>query len=140
MTINFDELTKNRFGLLFDLRKAFKPQKTFNGYIRISSTGKCPLFDYNCGVLSVEVSTVGYGRGLLDKSEEVDDINYVVLFTIGCADDGLWQAWSKVMPKEKCQLLVERIKTEILDYLSSLPTYEELNNILKVYGLYGECT
>jgi hypothetical protein len=141
MTVTKDDIRKNHFKALFDLQELFRPQKDEfgNGYIRISAKGDFGLFDYGVGLLSVQVSVVGYGKGALGKpDEEVDKVNYTVLFTVGCADDGLWQAWSRVMPKEKCEQLVEKIKTEILDDLSSLPKDTELNEMLQPYGLFGQ--
>lgn len=141
MTVTSDDIKQNHFQALYDLKNMFRPQKDESkyGYIRISSKGNFGLFDYGVGLLSVHVSVVGYGKGALGKpDEEVNDVNYVVLFTVGCADDGLWQAWSKVMPKEKCERMVEKIKIEILDELSILPTDVELNEMLQPYGLFGQ--
>ena len=141
MTVTQDDIKKNHFKALFDLKEMFRPQKDEfgHGYIRLSAKGNFGLFDYGVGLLSVHVSFVAYGKGALGKpDEEVDDVNYTVLFTVGCADDGLWQAWSKVMPKEKCESLVEKIKIDILDELSILPTDVELNEMLQPYGLFGQ--
>ena len=143
MTINKSDINTNIWKFLFDMKEMFQPQKDEHGhgYIRISSKGKFDLHDYGVGLLYVHVRTVGYGQGALGKpDEEVDKVNYVVLFTVGCADDGAWSAWSKVASKEKCEQLVEKIKTDILDDLSCLPSDAELNEMLKNFGLFGEYT
>lgn len=134
MNVDLSNIDENPFRACSDLRKAFLPQKIKNGhgYIRISAKGTFTLCDYNSGLYWIKVST------LRDYNIDNSEISYYVLLTIGNLDDGSWQAWSKRMTKEKCDALVDRLNTEILQDLNTLPTEKELNDILKNFGLFGE--
>jgi hypothetical protein len=131
----FAELThKNPFGLLFDIREIFSTKPTPNGlgHTRISTTGKLEICDYGVGLLVVSVKLVGQGN----KPPETTD--YFVQFHIQSGDDSSWIAWSKpYKSKEDCLEMVKKV-SELLTDLICLPSSEDLNEMLRPYGLYGE--
>jgi hypothetical protein len=141
MTVDFSTLERNPFKLLFDLRTAFAPQKITSqnayGYACIVGKGKFELCDYDCGLYYIYWRPVFYLKSAGFKEMRK---NYVVVFTIGCAEDGAWAASTKTMPFKKCQLLVEKIKTDLIDkkVLNTMPNHRELNKLLAPFGLKGK--
>lgn len=126
MIIGPKDLVKNRYESLSNLRKIFGIQELSDayGYIRISGKGNFDLFDYDCGVYWVSVRTVKINS------------NYLVLFTVGSADDGLWWTWSKYKTEEACKETTDKIRV-LMNDLNTLPTDVELNRLLSPFGLYG---
>jgi hypothetical protein len=134
-------LVKNSFATLWDLAYLFQTRKIEDGHWeRITARGNnFPLHDYGCGLYSVSllVNAMGYFAEEPGK-EKTHRIHYCVLFHIGCADDGEWQAWSKYFDTEQEAITLAEKLVPILDDLSSTPTEAELNEMLKPFGLWGQ--
>lgn len=124
-------LANNGGGVLHDLKNLMRPKKIKDGeWVRISVCGELGLSHYNSGIHDIHIRVVG--------NYENKIISYGVLFHIGNLDDGEWQAWSKYFPTiQEAIDLVEKI-APILDDLVVLPTSDELNEMLKPFGMYGE--
>lgn len=128
-------MDRNPYKLLFDIKEAIKVQQIRHeygyGYIRLAARGNFPLFDYECGLLWIKVTVLSH----LPAENKLG--GYIVLFTVGCADDGLWQAWSKYMSQEDAIKLADRIAKEAMPDLNPLPTEKAVNECLTKYGMYG---
>jgi hypothetical protein len=127
----------NHFSLLSKLGEAFSPKELPDklGWTRISTKGNLELHDYNNGLFCVTVKLSGQGRM---KDGKFDGVDYHVRFHVGNSDDSSWGAWSKPYEdKEECLAQVNKT-AQILNDLVSMPTGEELNDMLQPYGLYGQ--
>ncbi len=88
------------------------------------------MFDYDCGVLYIELSVLPY-------TLDINNITYIARFHVGCADDGQWDAESKVFTNEQEAItLVEKV-APLLDDLHTLPCERDLNELLQPYGMFG---
>ena len=127
-------LTSNSFGVLSDLKELMRPKKVAEGrWVRISTSGKLGLCHYDAYLHDICVWYCGV-------PEQVDGkwvvTSYNVRFHIGNLDDCSWGAWSKNMSKEEAIDMVEKI-APILDDLTELPTEDELNEMLRPFGMFG---
>ena len=139
MTIDFSTLEHNPFRICFDLRNAFAVQALKKpgryGFIRVALKGQFDqLFDYACGVYWLQVETVHNW----EVKPDVD--SHCCLFTVGCGDDGLWQAWGKYVTYAEAKSMVDNVRINLLDDLYEMPTAADLNDKLRPLGLYGEYT
>lgn len=130
-------LDSNSYAVLSDIRELFQPKRLSVGYGwgRISAKGEMEVHDYDAGVLYVRVSVV---RHFFNQKENMPD-EWYVSFHISCLDDGEWAAWSPpTTDKESVQQMVDKIGEEVLPLLTTLPNSEDLNKLLRPYGLYGK--
>lgn len=133
----FPELyRKNSHAVLSDLRNLFDVKKCTGivyGYFRISTKGNFELVDYNAGLYDVSIKAVGEGYYEGDEHKS----RWAVRFMVSNLDDMMWIGYSKNYDsKEECIKHVDFVAS-ILDDLVTMPTEQELNEMLRPFGIFG---
>jgi len=96
-----------------------------NAYLKMIPTGKIGFFDYGRGFLGVEVFVSGHEEG-----------KYRPRIWFDTSDDGDYGGWGREMSKEDAVKLVDRIANEVFATIEILPTLEEMNLLLRPYGMF----
>lgn len=107
------------------LEELTKLTKTERGYSKFIQTGQLSLCDY--------------GRGFIDLDIYVNkqpNRQPTVRLWFGTIDDGDFGGWRECHSVEYAEKLVEEIANEVFKDMVSFPNDEELNLILRPYGIY----
>lgn len=99
--------------------------KTEKGYSKFIQRGNLSLYDYNRGFIDLSV------HAYLNQLKEP-----FVRIWFGTVDDGDYGGWLACATLEQAQELVERIANEVFKDMISFPTDEELNRMLRPYGIW----
>ena len=103
-------------------------------YEKMCQTGDLDFYDYDRGFLNVEIYPCADICG--EKDENGKFLNYFCRMWFATIDDGDFGGWSKPMSKEKAEEMCKRIAYEVFEDMVALPTGEELNKILRPYGMF----
>lgn len=93
-------------------------------YRKMIQTGALDFFDYLTGFLEVNVYPYYDGE------------KWYVRMWFATVDDGDFGGWSTDMPFEKAQKTAADIAKNVLEDMITLPTKDELNKLLRPYGMY----
>ena len=99
---------------------------------KIVFKGACELCDYSTGYLSLSIFPYLDMQTVLGGNPDA----WQARFTIINIDDTMISGWSRNMSMEKVNLIVAEIAKEFED-VTTLGTLEEINLILKPYGIYA---
>lgn len=114
-----------RYNGFEELERLTRLTRTEKGYAKFIQTGNLNLGDYGRGFIDVEIYThVNHDR------------TPSVRLWFGTVDDGDFGGWLVCNFKEQADNLVERIAREVFENMVSLPSEEELNVLLRPYGIY----
>jgi hypothetical protein len=108
------------------LKQLTKLTKTEHGYAKFIQTGDLSLCDYGRGFIDLEIYTY------LDHAGSPS-----VRLWFGTIDDGDFGAWLRCNTKEEADNLVEQIALSVFEGMVKFPSDEELNTLLRPYGVYA---
>lgn len=93
------------------------------------------LFDYNRGLLEVQISST-----VESYNKETNEFRLLPLVAISTIDDGVWQAFTvESMSQADANQLVEDIYTK-WEWKYQLPSEKEMNEFLRQFKMWGENT
>jgi len=95
-------------------------------YLKMVQTGSLSLPDYGVGFLCFHTFT----------SFQVETNMWNARILIATIDDGDYGGWSKPLSQKAAMLLVHKIATDIMRDMTVFPTDEELNTLLRPYGVF----
>lgn len=102
------------------------PNQKGTGYSKFIQTGAIEFGDYGRGFFDVDI------YALYQPTRE----RWAVRIWLGTVDDGDYGALLEDLDEETARNLVERVANEVFKDMVAFPTLEELNKILRPYGLF----
>lgn len=99
--------------------------RTHRGYSKFIQTGDLGINDYNTGFIDLEIYADNDARG---------DPFFRMWF--GTIDDGDFGAFLYCYSIEYAKDLVEQVATNVFEHMVAFPSHEELNLLLRPYGVY----
>lgn len=115
----------DRYKIFDQLTELTKLTKTKEGYSKFIQRGNIEFYDYNHGYLDVDVYAY----------QNHKDKKWFVRIWFATIDDGDYGGWREVATKLEANEVVEKIATNVFKDMVSLPTIEELNKLLRKYGI-----
>jgi hypothetical protein len=102
------------------------PNEKRTGYSKFIQTGNIEFGDYGRGFFDVDI------YALYQPLSQ----RWAVIIWLGTIDDGDYGALLENLDEETARNLVERVANEVFKDMVAFPTQDELNKILRPYGLY----
>ena len=107
------------------LEELTKLTKTEEGYSKFIQTGNLSLYDYDRGFIDLDICVC------MDH-----DKTPRVRIWFGTIDDGDFGGWLVCSSKEQAESIVEAVAHNVFKDMVAFPKDEELNVMLRPYGLY----
>jgi hypothetical protein len=114
-----------RYSVFDQLAELTQLTKNDRGYAKFVQTGNIEFHDYGRGFFDVDVYSF-----MQPLSKQ-----WTVRIWLGTIDDGDYGGWQDAPSKEVAENLVDQIAHNVFADMVAFPTLDELNKMLRPYGI-----